>query len=161
MWIAGHRHLNTVKAFVSPDPARPEMGFWQVETSSLRDYPQQFRTFDIRLNSDYSISIVTVDVDPAVKKGSPAAKSRQYSIAAQQIIQNNLTQNNPNIPKIGPLPLPGMDPTRKQDGTTDPTIKYTDLSKAANPVPYNGSYNATLYKHLSPAMRARLRAMFP
>jgi len=161
MWVAGHRHLNTVKAFVSPDPARPEMGFWQVETSSLRDFPQQFRTFEIRLNSDYSISIVTVDVDPAVKEGTPAAKSRRYAIAAQQIIQNSLTANFPNIPKMGPLLLPSMDPTRKQDGTTDPTIKYTDLSKAANPVPYNGSYNATLYKQLSPAMQARLRAMFP
>ncbi|MGC9385482.1 MAG: TIGR03768 family metallophosphoesterase, partial [Hydrogenovibrio sp.] len=42
MWIAGHRHLNTVKAFVSPDPVnKPERGFWQVETASLRDFPQQ------------------------------------------------------------------------------------------------------------------------
>ncbi|MEI6796841.1 MAG: TIGR03768 family metallophosphoesterase [Methanomassiliicoccales archaeon] len=48
LWVAGHRHLNTIKAFVSPDPANaPEKGFWQVETSSLRDFPQQFRTFDI------------------------------------------------------------------------------------------------------------------
>ena len=51
MWVAGHRHLNTVKAFVSPDPANaPEQGFWHVETSSLRDFPQQFRTFEIYLN---------------------------------------------------------------------------------------------------------------
>ena len=44
MWIAGHRHFNVVKAFPSADPSRPEQGFWQVETSSLRDFPQQFRT---------------------------------------------------------------------------------------------------------------------
>ena len=83
MWIAGHRHLNTVKAFISPDPVNaPEKGFWQVETSSLRDFPQQFRTFEIYLNSDYTISIVTTDVDPAVKDGTPAATSRKYAIAA-------------------------------------------------------------------------------
>ena len=36
MWISGHRHLNHVKAFVSPDPINaPEKGFWQVETSSF------------------------------------------------------------------------------------------------------------------------------
>ena len=64
MWIAGHRHLNTVKAF--PYPTVPENGFWQVETSSLHDFPQQFRTFEIYLNSDYSISIETINVDPAV-----------------------------------------------------------------------------------------------
>jgi hypothetical protein len=60
LWISGHRHLNTVKAFQSPDPANaPEKGFWQVETSSLRDFPQQFRTFELYLNSDKTLSIVT------------------------------------------------------------------------------------------------------
>ena len=52
MWIAGHRHVNAVKAFASDDPSKPERGFWQVETSSLRDFPQQFRTFDLYLNDD-------------------------------------------------------------------------------------------------------------
>jgi metallophosphoesterase (TIGR03768 family) len=163
MWIAGHRHLNTVKAFVSPDPTKPEKGFWQVETSSLRDFPQQFRTFEIYLNSDYTISIKTINVDPAVKAGTPAATSRKYAIAAQQIVQSNLDLNNPNnLKEAGVYPLPSMDPTRHQDGTQDPTIKYVDLSGAAvNPVPYNASYNATLYKQLSPAMKAHMQALFP
>lgn len=126
MWISGHRHLNTVKAFISPDPAgAPEKGFWQVETSSLRDFPQQFRTFDIYLNSDNTISIVTTDVDPAVKDGTPAAKSRSYAIAAEQIVDADIYNNNP---------------------TNDPTIK---------PMPA-GSYNAELVKQLSPKMRAKL-----
>ena len=56
MWIAGHRHLNAVKAFQPPAGGGPENGFWQVETSPLRDFPQQFRTFEIYLNSDYSVS---------------------------------------------------------------------------------------------------------
>ncbi|MHB1697271.1 MAG: TIGR03768 family metallophosphoesterase [bacterium] len=94
MWIAGHRHLNTVKAFNSPDPVNhPEYGFWHVETSSLRDFPQQFRTFEIYLNSDYTVSIVTTNVDPSVADGTPAAKSRGYGIAVQQILQNNLLRN--------------------------------------------------------------------
>jgi len=88
MWIAGHRHMNTVTAFTSPDPSRPELGFWQVETSSLRDFPQQFRTFEIVRNSDSTVSIFTTDVDPAVKEGSPAAISRSYAVAAQQIFNN-------------------------------------------------------------------------
>ena len=91
MWIAGHRHLNTVKAF--PDTANPENGFWQVETSSLRDFPQQFRMFEIILNNDYTIAIVTTNVDPAVKDGTPAAKSRSYAVAAEQIIKTDLNPN--------------------------------------------------------------------
>ena len=38
MWMAGHRHVNTVKAFVHDNP---EQAFWQVETSSLLNFPQQ------------------------------------------------------------------------------------------------------------------------
>ncbi|HAJ25635.1 MAG TPA: TIGR03768 family metallophosphoesterase [Syntrophus sp. (in: bacteria)] len=129
MWISGHRHLNTVKAFISPDPVNaPEKGFWQIETPSLRDFPQQFRTFEIYLNSDYSISIVTTDVDPAVKAGTPAATSRKYAIAATQIVGT-------------------WDLTTKNNPTNDPTIK---------PMP-TGSYNAELVKQLSPEMQVKMQ----
>jgi metallophosphoesterase (TIGR03768 family) len=129
MWVSGHRHLNTVKAFISPDPVNaPEKGFWQVETPSLRDFPQQFRTFEIYLNSDNSISIVTTDVDPAVKEGTPAATSRKYAIATAQIIGT-------------------WDLTTKNNPTNDPTIK---------PMP-TSSYNAELVKQLSPEMRAKMQ----
>ena len=131
MWLSGHRHLNAVKAFISPDPVNaPENGFWHVETSSLRDFPQQFRTFEIYLNSDYTISIVTTDVDPAVKDGTPAATSRKYAIAAQQLVNANIYDFNP---------------------TKDPTIK---------PMP-NGSYNAEIVKSLSPTMKAKIQSLFP
>jgi metallophosphoesterase (TIGR03768 family) len=85
MWIAGHRHVNVVTPQPSPDPAHPEFGFWEVETASLRDFPQQFRTFDIRRNTDNTISIIVTNVDPAVVAGSPAAKSRGYAIGAARV----------------------------------------------------------------------------
>jgi len=113
MWIAGHRHLNTVKAFPSHDESRPERGFWQVETSSLRDFPQQFRTFDIHLNSDGTVSIETLNVDVAVADGTPAAQSRKHAIATQQIIQHDMQLNNPNLSTAGgrgTIPIPSMDP---------------------------------------------------
>jgi len=90
LWIAGHRHINSITPQVSPDANHPELGFWEVETSSLRDFPQQFRTFDIVRNSDNTISIYTADVDPAVKEGTIAAKSRAYAIAADEIFNNSL-----------------------------------------------------------------------
>ena len=90
MWIAGHRHMNTATALKSLDAAHPELGFWEVETSSLRDFPQQFRTFEIVRNSDNTVSIFTTDVDPAVKDGSFAAISRSYAIATQQIFKDKI-----------------------------------------------------------------------
>jgi len=128
LWVAGHRHLNTVKAFKSAVDAKPELGFWQVETSSLRDFPQQFRTFEIDLNSDNTISIVATDVDPAVKDGTPAAKSRSYGVAAQQIVKTAFIYQDPSA-------LP------------DPSIK---------PMP-TGSYNAELVKQLSPEMQVKMK----
>ena len=87
LWISGHRHRNVIAPRPSIDPnyTGKEYGFWEVETASLRDFPQEFRTFEILRNSDNTISILTTDVDPAVALGSLAAKSRSYAIAAQQI----------------------------------------------------------------------------
>jgi hypothetical protein len=89
LWVSGHRHLNTITALKSPDPDRPELGFWEVETASLREFPQQFRMFDIVRNNDNTVSIFTTNVDPSVSEGSPAEKSRTYAIAANQLF--NLT----------------------------------------------------------------------
>ena len=91
LWLSGHRHINTVTPQPAPHPKGPECGFWEVETSSLRDFPQQFRTFQIVHNSNSTISIFVTNVDPAVQDdpavlpGSPAAKSRGYAIGAERI----------------------------------------------------------------------------
>lgn len=137
MWMAGHRHVNIVKAFKG---ATPEQGFWQVETSSFHDYPQQGRLFEINLNSDYTISIDVTNVDPAAKEGTPAWTARKYAVAAQQILQTDLSPN-----------FTGADP--ENPGIKDPTIKPTGVDSA--------SYNAQLVKQLSPTMKARLQTLFP
>ncbi len=142
MWIAGHRHVNVVKAFASDDATRPERGFWQVETSSLHDFPQQLRMFDLKLNSDYSVSIVTTNVDPAVKAGTPAATARKYAVAAMQIVKS---------PDISQVNAPLIQPTTQLAAGTDPSIY---------PMP-SGSYNAELFVQLSDDMKAKLKALFP
>ena len=127
LWLAGHRHYNTVTPLPSPDPARPELGFWQVETASLRDYPQQFRTFDIVRNSDGTASIFAIDVDPAVADGSPAALSRAYGVGALKLFK------------------------------MDEAVHMGDLVLPPLPYMPTGSYNAELVVQLSPEMQARLR----
>jgi hypothetical protein len=62
-----------------------------VETASLRDFPQTFRTFEIVRNDNNTVSIFITNVDPAVQDDpaappeSPAAKSRGYAIGAHRI----------------------------------------------------------------------------
>ena len=133
LWIAGHRHYNTVTAFPSPDPTRPELGFWQVETSSLRDFPQQFRTFDIMRNSDDTISIVTINAGPQLEDGALAALSRSHAVAAQQLISNPAISSNPmlylptgsyNGELVMPL-SPAMQAKLRQFGTPLPATPAT------------------------------------
>ena len=90
LWMAGHTHENSVTALPSKDPNHPELGFWEVETPSLRDYPQEFRMFDIVRNRDNTISIFATDVDPAVRKGTLAEMSRSYAIASHEIFNSSI-----------------------------------------------------------------------
>jgi len=147
MWMAGHRHVNTVKAFATDDELKPERGFWHVETSSLHDFPQQLRLFDINLNSDYTISIMATNIDPAAKDGTPAGTSRKYAVAAQQIVNNRL---NPNFKGADPT-IPGY------PDVLDPSIQKTNDVMDVNVLSYNGE----LFKQLSPAMEARMRTLYP
>jgi len=88
LWMSGHRHVNVVtpQPFNAANPAeQPERNFWEVETASLRDFPQQLRTFELYRNADQTVSIVVTNVDPAVAPGSPAARSRDYAVGAARI----------------------------------------------------------------------------
>ena len=157
-WLAGHRHVNTVKAFKPAKDDPLENGFWQIETSSLHDFPQQFRTIQVHLNSDYTISIVAINVDPAVREDTPAGHGRRMAIAAQQIVQSDRRPNMPNVEKaFGLIPVTSMDPSRPQDGALDSSIRYGEIEG----VPYCASYNAELFKQLSPQMIEVLKKRYP
>jgi metallophosphoesterase (TIGR03768 family) len=130
LWIAGHVHRNAITPQAASN-GDPNYGFWEVETPSLRDFPQQFRRFDIVRNSDNTISIFTHDVDTAVNmsnfpnnSASPALTSRSYAVATQEIF-NNEVQQGPNVD------------------------------------PCSGVYNAELIKHISPAMQAKVAQIVP
>jgi hypothetical protein len=91
LWICGHVHINNIIPQPSPDTNSPEYGFWEVETASLRDFPQEFRTFEILRNTDNSVSIRVTDIDPEVTTNSPAGVSRGYAVGAARIFQTPCT----------------------------------------------------------------------
>ncbi|MCE5243017.1 MAG: hypothetical protein LLF99_07455, partial [Desulfobacteraceae bacterium] len=130
LWCAGHVHRNAITPQPSTDGV-PEHAFWEVETSSLRDFPQQFRRFDLFFNTDNTLSIFALDVDVAVNttpladgSASPACTSRSYAVATQEIFQNAV-QQGPNID------------------------------------PQSGVYNAELVMPLSPEMQEKLANLTP
>ncbi len=95
LWVAGHMHRNNVKEQLSVYND-PEYDFWEVECPSLRDFTQQFRTFEIFRNTDNTISIVTTDIDPEVTPGSCADKSRGYAVGAARIFASPSAAPTPN-----------------------------------------------------------------
>lgn len=55
--LCGHDHMHRIEAFAQPgDPAR---GFWQIQTSSLMDFPQQARIVEVLNNGDGTGTIRT------------------------------------------------------------------------------------------------------
>jgi len=125
LWVAGHLHRNIIKAQPSLLPESPEYGFWEVGNPSLKDFPQQFRTFEILRNTDNTISIKTTDIDPAVIPGSCADKSRGYAVGAARIFAAPLAAS-----------------TNNGDGTWN----FTDTNSYVN--------NAELLKVLTPTMQS-------
>ena len=102
LWLAGHVHRNAITPQAANSNAQPGdanygYGFWEVETPSLRDFPQEFRRFEIVLNSDgETISILVIDVDPAVNPAplpdgsqSPAFISRSSFDRSPADIRNS------------------------------------------------------------------------
>lgn len=85
MVTAGHRHMNVITPFSAPEGQADENGFWQVECPSLRDFPQQFRTYEIQRNTDHTVSIKVTSVDPEHEAGSPSEKSLGYAVATRRV----------------------------------------------------------------------------
>ena len=48
--LSGHEHLHRIRSF--PVSGEPERGFWQIQTSSLIDFPQQARILEVINNAD-------------------------------------------------------------------------------------------------------------
>jgi len=61
--INGHEHRNKVTAF--PDPSGKTQGFWEINTASHIDYPQQSRILEIADNGDDTLSIYSTMVNHA------------------------------------------------------------------------------------------------
>lgn len=87
VWVNGHTHVNHVTPHARPARSRAPGGFWEVNTASHIDFPQQARLLELVDNRDRTLSIFGTIIDSAAGLapgglGSPtalAALSRQLS----------------------------------------------------------------------------------
>jgi len=91
-WVNGHTHRNEILAHTGPAG-----GFWEINTASHIDFPQQGRIIEIADNTDGTLSIFTTILDhaaPAAFDGnldspvSLAALSRELSANDWQLIDS-------------------------------------------------------------------------
>ena len=153
LWIAGHIHRNTITP--QPNPNYPEAGygFWEIESPSLRDFPQQLRRFQFGVNSEGNLSIFVDSVDTAVDGTvlytpgvtPPAAISRSYTIGATEIFGTWAYYGSETPP---PPPISGI-PSVQQGPNMDPV---------------SGVYNAECQiqmNQLSPGLQIKLANIAP
>jgi metallophosphoesterase (TIGR03767 family) len=72
-WICGHTHRNRIR-YHGPDKTR---GFWQIETSSLIDWPQEGRIIEIFLDHNQDICIASTQIN---HNGVIASDVTEYSV---------------------------------------------------------------------------------
>jgi metallophosphoesterase (TIGR03767 family) len=82
LWVNGHTHVNSVTPHVRPAGAAVPGGFWEVNTASHVDFPQQARIVEIADNHDGTISIFGTIVDSAAPLAVPGALDSPQSLAA-------------------------------------------------------------------------------
>ncbi len=78
-WVNGHSHRNQVWARKNPSGRG---GFWEINTASHIDWPQQSRLIEIVDNRDGTLSIFTTMVDHGAPESSGGATDSPLALAA-------------------------------------------------------------------------------
>ncbi|WP_345518132.1 TIGR03767 family metallophosphoesterase [Nocardioides conyzicola] len=62
-WVNGHTHRNQIWAYPRKKKGKVVGGFWEINTASHIDWPQQARLIEIANNKDGTLSIFTTMID--------------------------------------------------------------------------------------------------
>jgi metallophosphoesterase (TIGR03767 family) len=91
-FVAGHTHLNEIE-FVDGSSGR---GFWQINTASHIDWPQQSRLIEVMDNRDGTLSIFGTMLDSAADQAAPAP-ANAVALSLEQLVSlsRTLSYNDP------------------------------------------------------------------
>jgi metallophosphoesterase (TIGR03767 family) len=91
-YVAGHTHLNDIEFF---DGSRGR-GFWQINTASHIDWPQQSRLIEVMDNRDGTLSIFGTMLDAAAQQAAPEpANAIALSLKQLVSLSRTLSYNDP------------------------------------------------------------------
>ncbi|WP_329585800.1 TIGR03767 family metallophosphoesterase [Kitasatospora sp. NBC_01250] len=88
-WVNGHSHENRITAH---GHAVPERAFWEVNTASHIDYPQQARIIELTDNGDGTISLFTTLIESAARYDTDFSDTSDEGLAA---LYRELAFNDP------------------------------------------------------------------
>jgi metallophosphoesterase (TIGR03767 family) len=88
-WVNGHTHKNQIFVHARPDGSG---GFWEINTASHCDYPQQARIIEIADNLDGTLSIFTTILDHAGPASYAGDLSTTVALAS---LSRELSANDP------------------------------------------------------------------
>lgn len=78
-WVNGHTHRNDITAQKHVDPSR---SFWEINTASHVDFPQQARAIDVCDNSDGTISLFTTLLEADAPYAASYTDGSQRALAS-------------------------------------------------------------------------------
>lgn len=92
-WVNGHTHRNEVTAHRAAGGAS---GFWEINTASHVDFPQQSRLIEIADNRDGTLSIFTTMIDHAgpASHGGTLADTVHLAAISRELSANDPQQRN-------------------------------------------------------------------
>jgi len=90
-WVNGHTHKNHISGHARTDGTG---GFWEINTASHVDYPQQARIIEIADNADGTLSIFTTILDHAGPASYGGDLSNTVSLAS---LSRELAVNDPQV----------------------------------------------------------------
>ncbi|GAB2456478.1 metallophosphoesterase family protein [Jatrophihabitans fulvus] len=91
-WVNGHTHVNSVTSHARPAGTAVGGGFWEINTASHVDWPQQARVIELVDNGDGTLSIFGTVVDHAAATKWPTKPTTPLELAA---LSRELAVNDP------------------------------------------------------------------
>ena len=101
--VCGHEHSHRIQAF--KNPRKPGLGFWQIQTGSLIDYPQQGRILEIydRGNGTGAIRTFVFNQQADGQLGKNARAS--FRSSAGERFDGSGSSEDRNVELIFPMPV--------------------------------------------------------
>jgi hypothetical protein len=93
-WLAGHVHRHHVE-WIGPDIE--ERGFWQIETASHADWPQQSRTIEIVQSDSGEVFIALTVIDHAAGATYGSAQTTLEMAALSRLLSANVWQKRESL----------------------------------------------------------------